>query len=97
MRLPYVADSDTSHAAADSMRVHAAHLRGEIYDLVAKSHDGMTCDEAEEITGRPHQSVSPRFLELRKMGRIVDSGIRRKTRSGRSATVWVATSKQGDI
>lgn len=35
-----------------------------------------------------HQSASPRFGELAALGMILDSGRRRKTRSGRNAAVW---------
>ena len=60
---------------------------------------GATCDEAEIITGLPHQSASARFTGLKHKGKITDRPdpdnpghpIRRKTRSGRDARVyWIA-------
>ena len=49
---------------------------------------GITCDEVEVALDRTHQSMSPRVNELRDTGWFVDSGVRRKTRSGRAAVVW---------
>lgn len=50
---------------------------------------GRTCDELEEITGLPHQTVSARLRGLAKREVIADSGDRRPTRSGRKAVVWI--------
>lgn len=50
---------------------------------------GITCDEVECLIDGKHQTVSARFYDLHSAGVIVDSGEKRFTRSGRSATVWV--------
>lgn len=47
-----------------------------------------TCDDVEERTGLTHQSCSPRFGELDRMGRIQKTGERKRTRSGSWAAVW---------
>lgn len=52
--------------------------------------NGCTCDELEQETGRSHQSMSASIRGGVKQGLIVDSGLRRKTRSGRQAIVWKA-------
>jgi DNA adenine methylase len=49
---------------------------------------GATCDEVEEALDLRHQTASARVNELCSDGKIVDSGERRKTRSGRAAIVW---------
>jgi len=97
---PYVADSDTSRAAAASMKPHTPYLRDRImrlfddrmpteYDVVVHGRQiGWTCDEIETELGASHQTVSPRVYELARSGAIVDSGERRKTKTGRKATVW---------
>jgi hypothetical protein len=79
--------ADTSEAAADSVATGAALLRERVYRVIAE-RDGATCDEVEaQIDGR-HQTVSARVRELVQLGRIVDTGQRRPTRSGRAARVY---------
>jgi hypothetical protein len=50
----------------------------------------MTADEISVLLELPAQSVSARINGLHRDAYIVDSGIRRKTRYGRNAIVWVA-------
>lgn len=88
-RPPFVRGSDTSEAAADSVAGETGSKRREILGLIREAPNGMTDDEAEERTGWRHQTVSARRRELVLLGLVVDSGRRRKTRSGRAATVWV--------
>jgi hypothetical protein len=59
---------------------------------------GAISDEVERVLNRSHQSVSPRFGELRMLGlidyQIVDGRIRlRDTRAGNSAKVHIATAQ----
>jgi len=55
----------------------------------SKGNDGSTCDEAEEGLDMKHQTASARLRELVLKEFIVDSGMRRRTRSGRGARVYV--------
>jgi hypothetical protein len=86
-------DSDTSRAAAKSMTVTSNSMRGKVLTLIEEGMffgvTGATDDEVEDYTGWLHQTVSARRRELVLLGKIKDSGMRRKTRSGRQATVWV--------
>jgi len=41
-------------------------------------------------------AIAPRITSLQQAGEIVDSGKRRKTRSGKSAVVWVSATKSGE-
>jgi hypothetical protein len=50
----------------------------------------MTGDELSVLLQLPAQSVSARINGLHKDAWIVDSGLRRNTRYGRKAIVWVA-------
>lgn len=94
MTAPYVAGSETSQAAAES--VDGAKLRGIVLACLRTwAAKGMTCDEVEASLGMRHQTASARIRELALSGAIVDSGTRRKTRSGRSAVVWLAV-KRGE-
>jgi hypothetical protein len=91
MTAPYVKNSDTSIAAAASLPEPAlARLEAQVFAVVQKwKAHGVTDDELEIETGLSHQTVSARRRGLVQKGRIVDSGLRRQTRSGRKASVWI--------
>ena len=77
--------------AKRSMEHVIPSLRERLLQVIkAAGETGLTTDEAEMISTRPHQTVSPRINELARLGVIKDSGIRRTTRSGRKAVVYVA-------
>lgn len=87
---PHVVGSDTSKAAAESVAAHAPILREQVLAQIAKRGAvGATCDEIEVSLNGRHQTISARVRELAKDGLIVDSGKRRPTRSGRTASVYV--------
>ncbi len=77
----------TSAAAAEAIEPHANRLRAVV--LAALQESGpMTSQEIEDRTGLEGNTVRPRLVELREMGRVRDSGLTRPTRSGRDATIW---------
>ena len=51
-------------------------------------YPNFTCDELEIKTKRKHQTVSAAINRLMKFDVIIDSGIRRRTSSGRDAIAW---------
>ncbi len=85
---------DTSREAAEKAKPHAGKQRQLIHFWIkwaGKSEaKGMTADEISTLLLLPAQSVSARINGLHKDGHIADSGLRRKTRYGRNAIVWVA-------
>ena len=88
---PYAKGSDTSKEAAESMTPHVGRLAHQVLGyIVRQGIRGATCDEIEEALDLRHQTASARVNELMNRGMIVDRGYRRKTRSGRRATVWEA-------
>lgn len=88
--VPFVKGSDTSKAAAESIGGVVDRDRILILSFI-KRVDGATCDEIEVALGLSHQTASARCSDLKnKFCLIVDSGERRKTRSGRNASVYVA-------
>ena len=88
-RLPFVAGSDTSEAAADSLVESVTALRKKVLNCIKlQLHGEATCDEVEVALRMSHQTASARIRELSLMGLIVDSGDRRKTRSGRKARIY---------
>lgn len=83
---PYEVASETSKAAAESIKPNAAGLCSLIRNVIAQS-EGMTCDEVEVATGLKHQTASARIRELALLGVIQENG-KRPTRSGRNAVIW---------
>jgi hypothetical protein len=85
---------DTSREAGEKAKAHSGKQRELIHFWIkwaAKSDaKGMTGDELSVLLQLPAQSVSARINGLHKDAWIVDSGLRRNTRYGRKAIVWVA-------
>ena len=92
---PHVAGSETSEAAGKS--VDRLSMRQKVYALIAARSvntcfgvaGGVTDDQIEQDLDILHQTASARRRELVLLGKVKDSGRRRRTRSGRLATVWV--------
>jgi predicted ArsR family transcriptional regulator len=80
---------DTRAAAADSIAPRVARLLQLVLETIRAS-DGMTADEVAARLKLSPFTVRPRVAELHLAGGVVDSGRRRKNRSGRNAVVWVA-------
>jgi predicted transcriptional regulator len=88
---PGYAPPQTSKDAAGSMKPKAAALRQRILaELQVRGSFGATCDELEGAMGLAHQTASARLREMALKGLIVDSEMKRATRSGRWAIVWHA-------
>lgn len=87
---PAVRGSDTSEAAARSVEPTAGSKRGTVLGLLRTFPEGLTDEQIEVATGWRHQTVSARRRELVIGGFVEDSGLRRKTSSGREAAIWVA-------
>jgi len=63
-----------------------------LYDKVLNciyDNGSMTCDEVEVEIGGRHQSVSSRIRKGVQDGYLMNSGDKRKTRTGRNAIVWI--------
>lgn len=85
----YVKGSDTSAAAAGSLREpDLATLRGAIYSFIAGSPRGATCDEIEVALNLRHQTASARLRELQLSGWVLTNKDIRRTRSARWAHVY---------
>lgn len=90
--LPYQKHSATSAAAAREARPNAGTLRAIVLgELERRGPRGATDDELQDALGMNPSTQRPRRVELVERGLVRDSGDTRKTKSGRSATVWVAT------
>ena len=88
---PHVPGSATSEAAARAKVPTEGTDKARVLNFIATCADhGATDDEVEECLGMLHQNASARRRGLCLAGLVVDSGKTRKTRSNRSATVWIA-------
>ena len=87
----FVRGSDTSEEAAKSIKAKAPTLREKVHEfLKRRGVFGATDYEIEQHLGLSHQTASARRRELVLKGYAKNSGDRRPTGSGRSATVWLA-------
>lgn len=88
--------TETSAQAALSMEKAAPAIRERVLDFItARGMNGATADEVEAALCGRHQTISARVNELARAMAIVPLG-NRKTRSGRSAIVWVAATVAGE-
>lgn len=79
-----------SVAAHDSIKQHTQLLRAKVVMYVRNCGlEGATSDEIEKALQLPHQSISARLTEAKSLRTLVDSGRKRKTRSGRNAAVLI--------
>lgn len=85
----YRHESDTSREAAETLTT-AKKRRRELLDLLeARGIEGVTIDEfARHLSVAPND-ISGRFSELQNKGLISKTPMRRKTRAGKSACVYV--------
>lgn len=88
---PPSVNTDTSRQAAAEITPHARALQVRVLACIAAQQGrGATCDEVEIEADIRQSTVSARVRELAVGGHVVDTGIRRRTRSGRKAIVWLA-------
>lgn len=85
---------DTSLKAAAEIQPKAGTLRAEALACV-KEYGPISTDGIAMRTGHDYGSIQPRLSELRAAGKVTDSGIRGKTRHGKSCIMWVAVEEAG--
>ena len=86
--LPYQKHSPTSKAAAESISDNKRIIdQLKIFEAIRDSHDGLTDEQGQSLTGINGNTYRPRRGELQKMGYLYPEGIR-NTKSGRKAAVW---------
>jgi hypothetical protein len=87
--LPFQSHSDTSRDAARSKQGDKKNEMSRVFwHLVNCADHGATDEEVQHALGMIGSTERPRRVELMDGGIVVDSGGRRPTMSGRSATVW---------
>jgi len=86
--------TETSRQAAEAVRPIASELERRVYQYLASCGIlGATDEQIQEALGMDGNSERPRRKSLEQKGYVRDSGLKRPTRSGRLATVWVVTEK----
>lgn len=80
----------TSRAIEPKMRKGSLQTKMLVHFEAVGDH-GATDDEIEELSRLSHQSISACRNTLMRKGLVRDSGIKRKTRYGNDAVVWVRT------
>lgn len=90
---------DTSIEAAESMEKSSATLRTRVLNILGGADFPfvypMTSEQISDISGISHDNVWKRISELRGMGKVEDSGKRRRNRSGRKAIAWQIRTEEG--
>lgn len=88
--LPFQPHSGTSREAAEAMRPDAAGDRAAVLGLLSRVLVGMTDEEIQCALKLNPSTERPRRIELVGRGQVRDSGKKRRTKSGRMATIWEA-------
>ena len=96
---PFVAGHrgvDTSISAAEAINAALPRLQRTVMSVVAAAgHHGATGDEIANVLAWERHRVRPRTSELRRAGKIMDSGARRDGRCGIAQIVWVLPAFEG--
>ncbi len=86
---PFAAGSPTSIAAAAAIESRAETLRVKLLLALREAGEcGLTDQEMQRALNMDPSTQRPRRGELVKDGKVIDSGLRRRTASGRQAVVW---------
>lgn len=81
---------DTSRAIEPKLRKGTLQVKM-LDTFKAAGEQGLTDDEMEAMSHLSHQSISACRNTLMRKGLVRDSGVRRPTRYGNNAIVWVRT------
>lgn len=88
---PFQSHSETSLAAAKQIEPHLGRLQIVVLDFLRqRGAYGATDEEMQEALALNPSTQRPRRIELVAKGLVIDLGPKRKTRSGRLASIWFA-------
>jgi len=81
----------SSIEAAEKIKPKVGGMRGRVYGIIKLcGEEGTTVEELCAFMKLEAKHVQPRVSELRKLGKVIDSGLKRKSESGVSVIVWKA-------
>lgn len=75
---PAEGKTETSKAAADIIRKAHTSLQMDVLRYIARRLDGATWKECAASMGENDRNIQPRFSELKELGLIVGTGLRRE-------------------
>lgn len=88
---PAPGQTDTSAEAAQSLEGVSARIQRLVLAAIRSAGKaGLTAHEVSTVLRLERTTAQPRTSELRRLGRIVDSGQRRPNPNGKRAIVWIA-------
>lgn len=87
---PGFQNTDTSKAAAESVKSKAPALRKQVLEALCNHVFGATPDTIANELNESILSIRPRITELKLKGLIEDSGRRGKTDMGKASIIWIA-------
>lgn len=90
LRAPYQPHSETSKEAAAQIAPILNPLQQKVLDCLQRWPEGLTDEQLCDALGMNPSTCRPRRIELVSQKLVRDSERKRKTRSGRSAVIWVA-------
>lgn len=89
---PAKGQTDTSSDAAEAIKPITARVqRLALEGIILAGQQGLTAVELADLLCMERTTVQPRISELRRLGRIEDSGERRHNPNRKRAIVWVVT------
>jgi len=86
--LPLFCPRNTRAAARPGPRRAETDRQRVLKLLIERGSAGATDAEIAAVLKLPPDSAKPRRVELRQLGLVIDSGLRRPTPTGHLATVW---------
>jgi hypothetical protein len=79
----------TSREAAHIISASSANVREQVWKTVAAAEPlGLTADQCAAKIDRKPGYIRPRLSELKKLGRVIKTEMRRPNESGLPASVW---------
>ena len=88
--------SDTSLKAAEAVSGKAAVLRDHCLSYL-REFGPRTADEVAAMMGESLLTIRPRITELRRMGKVRDTGVRRPSSTGHASAVVEAHEVPGGV
>jgi predicted ArsR family transcriptional regulator len=79
--------TDTSREAHKAVKPKTFTLREQAMETL-RLHGPLTADAVAKLAGVSPFAMRPRLTELRHLGLIEDTGLRRRNDNGKSAAVW---------
>jgi hypothetical protein len=83
-------DPETSHTAAKRVAPKAGALRRAVLGALRARSDGMTAPEIAVLIGARDGSISPRMIELERVGLVRRTGAKRRNAGRGPAEIWMA-------